>query len=215
MKRAGLLFFMSLFFLSCAQYYHGTDGLKYVYRGSDTLLLTWYVRSDTAQYVYTEQVYRNGDTLYTAQYMFDSTYNSYVDYVYTPESLRMLRYYNIVSLTMMFYEVKRDLSFSFSPRHVGKVREKVRFTWPEQGVSIMGVNKSVGSALDTVVLGDSLARVLRVDVRYRYINRHRPDKKKNVLKGRVSYFYYPGLGPIFVKEPSKDYEARVINVQKF
>ena len=215
MKKIVLFVLLFFLFTACNTYYHGIDGRKYIFNNQDTLVYTWQVKSDTVQSLYNEQLYVIGDTLYTVQYLFDSTFNAYVNYIITPGKLQMYQYYNVYSMTIMFYEIKKDLSFSFDPRHVGKAREKVKFSWPEQGIYFLGTNKSISSALDTIRLGDSTVHVLRVDVKYKYVNKYRrPHKPREVSKGLINYFYYPGLGPIFIEEKAKNYQAQVISIRK-
>ncbi len=213
-----LIFFLSLLFLlsACRTYYQGSDGSKYIFNQPDTLVFTWQVETDTGSYYYNELIYRSNDTLYTVQFLFDSTFNSYANYIVDSGALRMVQYYNVFSFNIMFYEIEKNLSFSFDARHVGKARERIKFVWPEQGFRFLGTNKSISSGLDTINLGDSLVQVLRVDVRYRYINKyHKPNKRpKDLTKGQTSYFYYPGLGPIFIQEKAKNYHAQVISIEK-
>lgn len=212
-----IVLFLALAFLlsACSTYYHSTAGSKYIFNSPDTLVYTWQVKSDTAHNVYNEMIYRNKDTLFTVQYLFDSTFTAYVNYIVKPAALEMYQYYNVFSLSIMFYEIKKNMSFSFDSRHVGKAREKVKFIWPEQGFYFYGKNKSTSSSLDTITLGDSTIQVLRVDVKYKYVNKYRhPHRPREVNRGRMSYFYYPGLGPIFIEEKAKNYQAQVISIHK-
>ncbi len=209
-----LWIYIFFFLTACSTYYKSEDGAKYVFSQPDTLVYTWQSVTDTSWSFYNELIYRVGDTIFTVQYLNDSTFDVYSNYIMEQHALRLYQYFNVYSLNIMFYEIQKDLSFSFEPQHVGKALIKFRFRLPKQGFCFHARSASVGSALDTIALGDSLLTVLRVDMRYRYVTKDRPNKKKIVKTGHISYFYYPGLGPIFVEQRDKDFHAQVISIEK-
>jgi len=77
-------------------------------------------------------------------------------------------------------------------------------------------SKSFASELDSVILGDSIVSTLRVDVRYKYVFKGQRDRKnKRKYSEIISYFYYPGLGPIYIKSKKENYQAKVISITHF
>lgn len=210
-----IIFMVLLVFPACSPYYHGTGARKYIFSQPDTMVYTWVSRNDSLIDTSTVMIYRHGDTVFSITYAFDSTLAIYRNYLIKPEGLELFQYFHLTNNLIMFYQIKQGMEFSFDSRHVGKKREKSVFNWPERKLYLAEMTKSIGSQLDTITLGDSILPVLRVDLKYHFVNKDRNSRESNAdLPGKMSYYIYPGLGVIYMTE-SPGYVEEVIKIQKY
>ncbi len=207
MRKILYLLIISLFFTSCATYYKSYTGKQFLPNLQDTLVFTWKITTDTSWYIIKQLQYEQNDTIVSISFFPDSTFFDYQFYTVDEKGMQLLSEFYAFNMAMMFWKVDKGLTFGTNPRKVGEIKID---KWLEAGGLIQKIRiHSLRSMMDTISLGDSTFKALRVDVRTRMWQKNPPVREKSLM----SYYFYPGLGLIYVRGQN-NYSEEVLFIEK-